>query len=215
MDFAPMAESLAPIVPAEVVAASQPDPVKLPSVNPTPIEAPTIESKESVKPIEDSAAQKAISVEDVDYTKIPREIEDKLTEFDEDNSVRPTIINVGTTWEKTSQASLLSEPSEAILFQEEQDEAKKKAFDLLDALTRSGNLTVDHASLHIVIAATHCFDRSLVDTVVKDNVNPIEKVERTALILASTVHRTEPASLLQRDQVVRIKEFSAPKLLTQ
>jgi hypothetical protein len=39
-----------------------------------------------------------------------------------------------------------------------------------------------------VIAATHCFDKSLVDTVIEGNVNPIAKVERSMLIVASVIH---------------------------
>jgi uncharacterized membrane protein len=32
-----------------------------------------------------------------------------------------------------------------------------------------------------VIVVTHCFDKTLMETVTRDNVNPIEKVERTQL----------------------------------
>ena len=47
----------------------------------------------------------------------------------------------------------------------------------------------------MVLAVTHAFDESLVDTVVRANVNPIEKLERTSLILASAVQarRSAPA----------------------
>ena len=43
---------------------------------------------------------------------------------------------------------------------------------------------MENASLHIVMAATHGFDKTVVETVVQDNVSPIEKVERSTLILA-------------------------------
>ena len=61
---------------------------------------------------------------------------------------------------------------------DQQSTDRKKTFDLLDALTKSGVLSIDYASLHVVIAATHCFDRTLMDTVIQDNINPIEKIER-------------------------------------
>lgn len=37
---------------------------------------------------------------------------------------------------------------------------------------------MESAELHIIIAATHTFDKTLMDTAIQDNVNPIERVER-------------------------------------
>jgi len=91
---------------------------------------------------------------------------------------------------------------------DEQGKERNKAFDLLDALTKSGALSVDMASLHVVIAATHCFDKTLMNTLIQDNINPIEKVERSALIVASTIHDCEPQDLLAVDQVERVGTYS-------
>ena len=63
------------------------------------------------------------------------------------------------------------------------------AFDLLDALTQSGSIPIDDADLHVVLAATHCFDKTLINTIVQQNVNPIEKVERSILIMGTTTRR--------------------------
>ena len=89
-----------------------------------------------------------------------------------------------------------------------QDKEKTAAFDLLDALTRSGALLIEHAALHVVIAATHCFDDSLMDTIVQKNVNPIERVERTTLIMAATLHGVPAAELVQESQVERVLTYS-------
>jgi len=50
---------------------------------------------------------------------------------------------------------------------DEQGKERQRAFDLLDALTKSGALSVDMASLHVVIAATHCFDKTLMNTLIQ------------------------------------------------
>ena len=59
-----------------------------------------------------------------------------------------------------------------------------------------------------MVCATHCFDKNLIDTVVEDNVNPIEKLERSALIVASTIHDLPAAALLNSHQQARVLEYS-------
>jgi hypothetical protein len=44
---------------------------------------------------------------------------------------------------------------------------RQKAFDLLDALTKSGCLSVKEAELHVVMASTHCFGKTLMNTIIQ------------------------------------------------
>jgi len=170
--------------------------------------APSKESQDASGGQADQADAGAIT----DYTKIPSEMEKKFEELDEDSALRPTIINPGNTWTKRYQKALLAEPETMTMLTEEQGKERNKAFDLLDALTKSGGLSVDHASLHVVVAATHCFDKTLTQTVIEDNVNPIEKVERSSLIVASTIHQTSPANLISDAHLERVGTYS-PMLL--
>eukprot|EP00026_Physarum_polycephalum_P001947 Phypoly_transcript_01950.p1 GENE.Phypoly_transcript_01950~~Phypoly_transcript_01950.p1 ORF type:complete len:961 (+),score=229.34 Phypoly_transcript_01950:117-2999(+) len=157
----------------------------------------------------EKAAQEEEEGAVVDYTKVPAQLEQKFEEFDDSNSLRPTIINPGNTWTKTFHKSLLSEAEKKTIEVEEQNTERNKAFDLLDALTKSGALSVDFASLHVIIASTHCFEHSIITTIIKDNVNPIEKVENSALIVASTIHQTPPHALVTHEQLDRIASTSA------
>ena len=117
-----------------------------------------------------------------------------------DGALRATIINPGEPWTRTAQKGLLGAAKTARLSASEQTTEKHRAFDLLDALTKSGALPIDDASLHVVLAATHCFDKTLLDTVIQDNVNPIEKVERSLMIVGTTVHGRDARELLADDQ---------------
>ena len=47
-------------------------------------------------------------------------------------------------------------------------EEKDSAFDLLDALTRSGALPLSHAEMHIVVAATQIFEKTVMETVIQE-----------------------------------------------
>ena len=47
-----------------------------------------------------------------------------------------------------------------------------------------------------MVAVTHCFEKDVMETVIQDSVNPIEKVEKTMLLMASTIHGVEPAALI-------------------
>ena len=89
---------------------------------------------------------------------------------------------------------------------------KKKSFDLLDALSRSGSLPIDCAELHVVIALSHCFDNDVMGTIIEDNINPIEKVEKSKLIVASTIHGVGPQVLLNDPQKCQQLEKRFPLL---
>ena len=149
----------------------------------------------------------------LDFTAIPALLDKRYEALDPDNALRPTIINPTASWTRISQKSLLAEPVTASLSAEDQTQEKVRAFDLLDALSRSGALPMEKASLHVIIAATHTFDKTVVDCVVQGNVNPIEKVERSSLIVGSTVQGCTVAELLKDDQVSRIQGCSPALLL--
>jgi len=108
----------------------------------------------------------------------------------------------------------MSGPKDKEIDAEQQKEEKNKAFDLLDALTRSGSLPIDFASLHIMVAATHCFGETLMNSVLKENINPIEKVERSTLIMATSIHNRVTNELIQPSELERVSTFS-PKLITK
>lgn len=143
-----------------------------------------------------------------DYTQVPKEMDARFETLDVDGQVRPTIINPSDLWQKSSQKALLAKPESTVLDTEAQKKEKDAAFDLLDALTKSGAIPVEHASLHVVVAATHCFDKSVLETIVQDNVNPIDKVERSTLIMATTVHQQPAETLIKDVQVPRVKDTS-------
>jgi hypothetical protein len=148
-----------------------------------------------------------------DLTALPQLLDSRLERLDKEGAVRPTIITTGLAWEKTSYTSLLAEPTTSTLHAENQMKEKSAVFDLLDALTKSGGIPVDCASLHVIVAATHCFDKSLMDTVIENNINPIEKIERSSLILASVVHNNAQIEVMVNpDQVARVLTYS-PQLL--
>ena len=108
-----------------------------------------------------------------------------------------------------SQAGLLSPPTVNRAFNvEQQQHQRNKAFDLIDALTKSGVNVLESCSLHVVVCATHCFNNTLLDTIIQDNVNPIEVVERSALIMATTVQQANPIELICGDQEERMHLYS-------
>lgn len=51
----------------------------------------------------------------VDYTKIPSVLEQRFEQFDDNNALRPTIIKLDSSWEKTFQKSLLTSPENTTL----------------------------------------------------------------------------------------------------
>jgi hypothetical protein len=124
----------------------------------------------------------------VDFTLTPKILDAAIELNGEGNALRSTIIKTGPSWVRNRQENLLASRITQHLSSDEIKVEKNKAFDLLDALSRSGSLPIAFSDLHVIVAVTHCFDKDVMSTVVCDNVNPIEKLERSTLLLASTVH---------------------------
>jgi len=112
-------------------------------------------------------------------------------------ALQPIIIKLGPTWTRRRQATLLAPCITSQMNQQDQIGTRNEAYDLLDALSRSGALCLDAATLHIVVAVTHNFEATLIDTIIQDNVNPIEQLERSALLVASTLFDTPTDQLAQ------------------
>ena len=146
-----------------------------------------------------------------DYTRIPAELDRRFEEFDDDGALRPAIVHCGPTWTRTARKSLLAKAETSALDGKAQETERSRAFDLLSALTKSGALTIDQATLHVVVVATHGFDRTLVETVIQGNVNPIEKVERSLMIVATTLHGVPASDMLSGAQRERFLTWS-PRL---
>eukprot|EP00005_Dracoamoeba_jomungandri_P004063 CAMPEP_0174252518 /NCGR_PEP_ID=MMETSP0439-20130205/1954_1 /TAXON_ID=0 /ORGANISM="Stereomyxa ramosa, Strain Chinc5" /LENGTH=954 /DNA_ID=CAMNT_0015333069 /DNA_START=71 /DNA_END=2935 /DNA_ORIENTATION=+ len=209
----PAARSLAPLPPPSAPSPSAPPPAPTPTTTTTTTTPKTPKADKSAEPTE--KPKKGVEEEDdevlevEDYTKLPTMLDRAFEALDEDAALRPTIIKPGKVWTKKSQKGLLSKPTTATLSKTQQKDEKNKAFDLLDGLTKAGCIPVDFASLHVVIAATHCFDKSVMDTVVMDNVNPIEKVERSSLIVATAIQDVPPHQLIKSSQLERVKTYSS------
>ena len=147
-----------------------------------------------------------------DYTKLPALLNQEFDRLDIDNAIRPTKIKTCDVWTLSRQNGLLSDAVTTTMDEVSQHKSRNAAYDLLDALTRSGVLSVDCAQFHVIVAATHFFGKNLMDTIVKDSVNPIEKVERSHLIMASTISGKCVGDLIQDTELNRLKTF-APMLL--
>lgn len=134
-----------------------------------------------------------------DFTSIPKVLDARVEALDQDNALRPTTLKVSAEdpWTMKSYPSLLAKKANVVkLMGEQKSAARARAMDLLDSLTRSGALAIDAADLHVVIAATHTFDTTLMETVIKKNQNPVQKVEASLLVMGSTIHEGVPPQLM-------------------
>jgi hypothetical protein len=134
-----------------------------------------------------------------DFTLIPRQLDVKLEKYDLDGSLRSVILRADEQWTFRSQETLLSPMQSVHYGREDIDIEKKKAFDLLDAISRSGTLPIESSELHVFITVSHCFEKSIMETVIQDNTNPIEKVEKSMLLLASTIYSVSSYALISHN----------------
>ena len=150
-----------------------------------------------------------------DFTLMPKLLDAKIEKHSPSGALRSTIIKSSDSCLCWRQKNLLSSPERRFLKSEDLKSEKEKAFDLLDALSRSGSLPVDCSELHVVISMTHCFDKDVMDTIVQDNINPIEQLEMSALLVASTIHGISASGLIKgRSEVGRLAA-AFPSLMSE
>lgn len=145
---------------------------------------------------------------DTDVTKIPKILNSKIEELASGVALRSTTLKLGEPW-KIRKENFLGE-KETLFFDKENEivRAKNRAFDLLDALSRSGSLPIAFSELHVIVAITHCFEKDVINTIIQDNINPIEKLEMSTLLLGSVLHGVPAGQLIERESDFhRLKSF--------
>jgi hypothetical protein len=133
----------------------------------------------------------------VDLTMMPKILDQSVERHGASNALRSTNIKTSNQWKRSRQENLLRDVELRAMHDDSIKAEKNKAFDLLDALGRSGSLPIDCTDLHVIVCLTHAFDSDVMDTVIKDNVNPIEKLESSTLLLASTILGVSPNSMIR------------------
>ena len=183
---------------------------------PQPYAAEAPASNNAVPPAPTRPQQAEDAVEPVagfDVTALPRRLDAAFEKLDSAACLRPTTINAANPWRVTSQKGLLSATKEKTLGTDCLASEKRKAFDLLDALTRSGAIPLLSTQLHVIVAATHAFDHDVAHQVVADNVNPIVKAERSSLLVASTLFGVSARALVEPSRVANLRTAHGTALL--
>uniref|UniRef100_A0A7S3QCG6 Uncharacterized protein n=1 Tax=Chaetoceros debilis TaxID=122233 RepID=A0A7S3QCG6_9STRA len=164
-----------------------------------------------------SSSSSSTTNSSIEFTNIPKKLNAAFEKFSADEVyggvMRTTTFKTGEKWRKSYQPNLLSSIKTKAFYVDDQKREKNKALDLLDALSRSGSLPIACAELHIIVASTHSFEQSVVDTVVKKNVNPIEKIERSHLVVASLIHDVGLEKLLRSTHELKRIVGHSPLLL--
>ncbi|KAJ3314903.1 hypothetical protein HDV04_005324 [Boothiomyces sp. JEL0838] len=145
---------------------------------------------------------------DTDYKSIPTKLDKAYEKLSPESSIRPTIIKVNNLIKRTRKEGFYSPQTTESLFADGMKTERSQALDLMDALTRSGELPLVDCEMHVVIAMTQCFDKSLMETIVQDNCNPIEVIERSVLVMAKEVLGESIPNLVKESEMSRLSDFS-------
>ena len=131
-----------------------------------------------------------------DYSAIPKQLDQMFESFDKDGALRTVTIKTGDKLIRKRQQNILTPMETNILSGNEKKSETDKALDLLDALSRSGSLPIVSGELHVIIGVRHSFEKNVMATVIEENINPIEKVDYSSLLIAASVHAAKIPELL-------------------
>ena len=131
-----------------------------------------------------------------DFTMIPRILDSVFQKHDKGGALKSTIIKTQDPWHRLRQENLLVKSQKTTLNNEDVASETGQAMDLLRAISRSGSLSIESSELHVVVAVSHCFENHIMETLIEGNINPIAKVERSMLLIASVIHGVSERELL-------------------
>ena len=157
-----------------------------------------------------SHSGKATAVGDgaIDFTLVPKILDAAIEQHAQGAALRSTTIKLSDWWTRSRQDSLLVQPTVAVLNSDDLKMERNKAMDLLDALSRSGSLTIPFSELHVIVSVTHCFENDIIQTIIQDNINPIEKLEQTTLLVGSAIYGVPAAELISnREDLQRLRGY--------
>lgn len=150
----------------------------------------------------------------LDFTAVPKILDNAIEFNDKEASIRSTTIELAKDgWNRNRQPNLLTMHETTSLSAIEIKSETNKAFDLLDALSRSGSLDIAFSELHVLVCATHRFEKSVIETVIQDNINPIEKLEMSTLLMASTILDVPAKDLVRNEKKRKLLAQSFPRLI--
>mmetsp|Transcript_12575 Transcript_12575/g.26772 ORF Transcript_12575/g.26772 Transcript_12575/m.26772 type:complete len:110 (+) Transcript_12575:1214-1543(+) len=104
------------------------------------------------------------------------------------------MIQTGETWSKRS----CKLPLPINLGISERRSEKQRAFALLDALSCSGSLPIQFCEIHAIVGLAHCFENSLIDTVIMQNTSPIDELSRSTLRVASAIFGVSSDEIVEK-----------------
>mmetsp|Transcript_15554 Transcript_15554/g.20454 ORF Transcript_15554/g.20454 Transcript_15554/m.20454 type:complete len:918 (-) Transcript_15554:164-2917(-) len=137
----------------------------------------------------------------LDFTRVPKKLEQYFDRLDikrNRSKVLPTKIFAGKSWSRSRKKNLLAKEETTTLTEDEKTSEKSKTMDLLDALTRSGELPLKGCSFHVIIAVTQSFEQTVMDTLIKSNSNPIVSLERTSVVMATAIQGKTTKEMLNK-----------------
>jgi len=150
----------------------------------------------------------------VDFVEMPKLLDGAIELHDKNAALRLTTIETATSgWIRIRQENLLSKSETGALETDQIVSEKSRTFDLLDALSRSGSLEIPFSDIHVLICATHQFEKTVIETVIQENINPIEKLEISTLLMASTILGVPSRDLVRSESDRKRLEKSFPMLV--
>jgi len=155
---------------------------------------------------ENSELDEDDGAETMDLMDLPRKLDEHFERLDKFNYLASVKIEVGEDVQVRGYKDFLGKkPTQKKLDQESLASERAQAMDLLDALSRSGELPLVQTQVHIVVAISHSVDDSVMTALVEKDINPIARLEHSAALMATALTGEPLDALVQAQHCSRLR----------